>query len=273
MKKNINIFIVSTLLLLSVLLLFACSKENKTPDKNIQKQFIEDAINYNNKESNKKRDRFIVTKSNMKFSDGTTSSISSKMILNSSPMSAKMTSSNDKNIEGFYQFLNNDKSVDFYTNTKNQGLDVRKNVDKGLESLYSAMSTGSLTGSANDYKIIGEENLDNKITCKLKKDLSLSEYKKHIDNLVVDGIVDEKFVKENKYLRDIINDLDENGFFIYYWVEKNTHKLLKMEMNNSLSEFVSYYYNNKNGKKPPISTIVTTNFQYDNVEKLKRPTN
>ncbi|WP_101774054.1 hypothetical protein [Peptostreptococcus faecalis] len=266
-------------ILFVLFLIVGCSKNEQKLDNSA---FLDKALECNTLDGvNSKLDKYVTIKETTKFKDGTSKSKNSIAILNNKGTLIKIGSSADKNVEGdgYYNY-NKDNTIDMYTfghnssSKNNYSLNVSKNIP--YESMKNIFKQFLISDPKKEkFTVIKDEKINGIDTVKIKYTVISENF---LDGYISDGMLsqnDADNLKKNKDFNNAIMSIEKNDMYVYYWIDKNTYKIMKTEINNSAMETVHYYLQNffdkKNENNPPVHSVTTYIFDYDNVKKIKLP--
>ncbi|WP_101773409.1 hypothetical protein [Peptostreptococcus faecalis] len=266
-------------ILFVIFLIVGCSKNEQKLDNSA---FLDNALEYNTLDGvNAKLDKYVTIKETTKFKDGTSKSKNSIAILNNKGTLLKMGSSVDKNSEGdMYINYNKDETINMYSfgydssAKNNYSLQVSKNIP--YESMKNFFKQYLISDPKKEkFTVIKDEKINGVDTVKIKYNATMENF---LDGYISDGMLsqnDADNLKKNKDFNNAIESIEKNDMYVYYWIDKNTYKVMKTEINTSALQTASYYIQNfldkKDENNPPIHSIATYTFDYDNVKKIKLP--
>lgn len=257
---------ISLIAISAIILSTGCSKQESS-DKNGSNDQIKSYIAENSADKISKESRTITTNSVEEFTDGKKISGNTEFVIDlvGDTKVIKQESSGDEGDHYlYYKLLDNGKVDVYHSNSKDTSFELNKDVnvkDTGVEAI---LESGSLD-EKNSYKYEGEEEIDGKKVYKF----SLMKKVDGVDLLT--SSIDKSILEKNKELKSLIEKA-KSGYPSYYWIDKDSKKVVKYEIDTSIDDQISYYVNEPEGKNPPLKKIITSTVDY-NEKDIDIPSN
>lgn len=247
------------------LTLTSCNRQNIKNNK--QENFLEKAISVNSKENLKNKSRTISTyvyqeyKNHDKVYGQTIHDIN----LENKPKIIKISNKGSLGDITMYYIIHNDKVGIYNKVNSKEDFSVQRDISISNSEVPYILELLSLQGNISDYEVIKEEVVDGNRTIKISSKRKLE----HI-NSIVEKLSSNPYFKNNKEIEDTIKML-RRGTKSYYWIDQRTSRVIKYQVDTTLENRLSYYIDNIGGTNPPVKITMTSKIDYDNIKKLKIP--
>ncbi|MEG0249445.1 MAG: hypothetical protein RR561_01190 [Peptostreptococcus sp.] len=247
--------------------LVACNRQNIANNK--QENFLEKAISVNSSSNMKTRSRTISTDvyQEYKNKDKVYGKTVHTIDLKNKPNIIKIANKGSLGDAIIYYVINNNK-VDVYNGINDkEAFNVQRDLSLSSSEVPYILDLLSLEGNISDYEVIKEEIVDGHRTIKISSNRKLDYL-----NAIIKNISSRPDLEKNKEIKDTIKIL-KRGTKSYYWIDQQTSKIVKYQVDTTLENKLSYYLDHKGGTNPPVKITMTSKIDYDNVKKPKIPSN